>query len=807
MTDISPEPAAGGPGDDIPDDLSDLFADPAVRDRLEKEARDAVRGTRAGRADATTGTPRDLPAPLPIPEAGGLVFDDEDDDQEHGAVPAPRTPAEVQRTWKDAFPEGTFDSGVWAHRRKVLLHKLAWHAGHTHVYMWRLTRLSALGVGAGLRDGWHYYSAQEYAEMVDTARRKKMTPDMVAALREERLEYARARRREPMLIGATTGVLTAVAAAVAVAQVYGLLAASPAAMLTLGVLSALGLREHRRRNPDQPLTAAFAVPHGDDDGHLPLTDDMLNRVLRTAKVLKDDQEIILVEPIRAAEINGVEAKFRLPKEVTFSQLMAKKEAIANALDIEERWLDIRKDGSANRVSFWYCTADPFGTPRVSPLMDNSEQTDVWRRGILIGFNRRGLPIYLKLRHVMALLGGMSRTGKGMLLRNLLCGLGLDPRANLRLVAGAKPGEHRGYAPVCSTFFGRRPERLITLLEALLAEAYRREDILEDQARAKFGEKDLPDFPLEILVIDEYKQYANSSKRLPDPSDEEGKRTFKAADRIAELLEELAAFAAALNITVLVVTQDPDANTIPRGFKSNSGARVATRTGGPTQTNAILKEGATGAGLRAHEIPESMPGGAIVDIDGAPGELIRSFFIEDEEFDGAADIIAAGLALRMELGRAPGQFSDPIEDYLLRHTGLSSSGGGPNGSGRPGPLEAGGEWTEEETTILDLMLDAFAKAGDVDRLRTGDLLVLLADLDPDTWSYEALGVEEVPEDQDGHKAAVTAYNRAGGRRLAEEIAAALEGTDRELVTREWTTAPRGRGYLLAEVRTAAGIAPE
>ncbi|MFD3700685.1 hypothetical protein ACFWUZ_31915 [Streptomyces sp. NPDC058646] len=812
MTDISPESAPGGPGDErIPDDLSSLFADdPAHLDRLEKSARASVRETRAGMADATTGSAHEIPVPVPPAGtvAGGLVF--EDDDQEHGAaaVPAPR-PSSDGWTWQDAFPTGTFDSGVWAHRKKVFLHGLARHAGHTHVYAWRLSKLSGLGVMAGARDSWHYYTAQEYADMVDTARRKNLNPDIVAALREERNETARGRRREAMLVGATTAVLTVIAAAVAVADVYGLLASSPAAVLMLGILSAMGLREHKRRNPDAALSQVFALPDSAGGEHPPLTDDMLNKVLRTAKVLKDDQEILLVEPIRAAEINGVEARFRLPKDVTFSQLMAKKEAIAGALDVEERWLDIRKDGSANRVSFWYCTADPFATPRTSPLVESPERTDVWKRGILIGFNRRGLPIYLKLRHVMALLGGMSRTGKGMLLRNLLCGLGLDPRVNLRLVAGAKPGEHRGYAPVCATFFGRRPERLIALLEALLAEAYRREEILEDQARAKFGERDLDQFPLEILIIDEFKQYANSSLRIPDPTDdrEEGGRTIKAADRIAELLEELAAFAAALNITVAVVTQDPDANTIPRGFKSNSGARVATRTGGPIQTNAILKDGATGAGLRAHEIPESIPGGAIVDIDGAPGELIRSFFIEDEEYDGAADIIAAGRALREELGRAPGQFTDPIEDYLRAATGLSSSGGGPNGSGRPGPLA--GTAVLERTTVLTLLLDAFTKAENPERMSTQDLLAYLAAMDPDTFSYEALGLDEPTEDTspEDAKAAVDAYGRQGGKKLAEEIARALEGTGRELIAKGWTKGGRGRGYYLAEVREAAGIAPE
>ncbi|MYX18441.1 hypothetical protein GTY67_34395 [Streptomyces sp. SID8374] len=808
MTDISPEPAAGGPGDEpIPDDLSNLFADDPERgDQLEKLARAAVRGTRGGMADATTGTPRDLPV---LPEPASLVFED-DEDQEHTGtlVPAPRTGTDAW-SWKDAFPPGTFDSAAWAHRKKVALHKLAWHAGHSHLYAWRLTRLSGIGMVAGARDGWHYYSAQEYADMVDTARRKGLNPDIVAALREERLETARARRREPLLVGATTAVLTAIAAAVAVADVYGLLAASPAALLTLGILSALGLREHRRRNPEAALSAAFALSAASTAEDAPLTDDLLNRILRTAKVFtKDEHQITLLEPIRPAEINGVLAVFKLPDDLQVSSLVAKKEAIAGALDVEPHWIDIKEDGSPRRCSFWYSSSDPFGKPRTSPLVDEPERQDVWNRGILIGFNRRGLPVYLKLRHVMALLGGMSRTGKGMLLRNLIVGLGLDPRVNLRLVAGAKPGEHRGYGPICSTFFGRRPERLITLLEAFLREAYRREGVLEDQGRAKFGEKDLDEFPLEILIIDEYKQYANASVRIPDPTDDEGRRTFKACDRIAELIEEIAAFAAALNMTILISTQDPDANTVPRGYKSNTGARAATRTGGAIQTNAILKDGATGAGLRAHEIPESLAGGAIVDIDGAPGELIRSFFIEDEEFDGAAELIRAGLYLREELGRAPGQFVDRIEEYLIEVTGASSLAGGPTGSGRPGPLTDTAVMVET-TTVLTHILDAFAKAGDVDRLRTADLLPLLAALDPDTFSYEALGVEEPDADADEKavKAATAAYNRAGGRRLAEEIAKVLDGTDHELFTREWTTAPRGRGYLLAEVRQAAGIAPE
>lgn len=771
MTDIHPERGAGGPGDEpVPDDLSGLFDDDAKRARMEELARNAVRLSKAGMADATTGTPSELP--LADPGTGGLVFDDDDQEQVEALVPGPRREADAWH-WKDAFPTGTFDSSVWAHRKRVFLHKMAWHAGHTHIYTWQMTKLSWLGVAAGARDGWHYYSAQDYADMVDTARRKKLNPDVIAALREERNETARARRREPLLVAGTTAVLSVIAAAIAIADVYGLLAASPAAMLTLGILSALGLREHHRRNPDAGIAAAFNLNGAHTADHAPLTDDLLNRVLRTAKVFtKDEHQVTLLEPIRPAEINGIEAKFKLPDDIQVSALIAKKEAIAGALDIEGHWLDIKQDGSPTRVSFWYCTSDPFGEPRISPLVTAPERQDVWNRGILIGFNRRNLPVYLKLRHVMALLGGMSRTGKGMLLRNLIVGLGLDPRINLRLVAGAKPGEHRGYAPICATFFGRRPERLIELLEGFLREAYRREAVLEDQGRAKFGEKDLADFPLEILIIDEYKQYANSSLRIPDPTDdrEEGpRRTIKACDRIAELLEEIAAFAAALNMTVLISTQDPDANTVPRGYKSNTGARAATRTGGAVQTNAILKDGATGAGLRAHEIPESLKGGAIVDIDGAPGELIRSYFIEDEEFDGAADLIAAGLELRKEMDRAPGQFVDEIENYLIAVTGASSVAGGPTGSGRPAPVGSGSVGTLVKVSVLELLLAAIPE--DADRITLADVRAYLAEHDPEHWGP-----------REGEDADADTYTARVGKLLAAGIEEALEGTGATLAVK-------------------------
>ncbi|MGW8846597.1 hypothetical protein ACWGNE_02340 [Streptomyces xiamenensis] len=598
----------------------------------------------------------------------------------------------------------------------------------------RVAATTGIGAASLARQVLDYQQAREFGRAIRQARDLERAGGdvaeleaLVVQLRAERRQVQHDRHREPAtILGAATatgyaGALVGIASAWSVALVV------PALLPLWLLMYVAGRREIADR--ERPVVipgevveqAAEVVSAAAVD---PLGQEAITDALRTAGVIDKNEAVEMVGLPSAAGEGAVEVVFELPGDTTVADLKAKAGKIAARFRVPESWMDLRKGRHPGECRMWLSSVDPFGKVKESPLLADPVRQDVWNRGILIGYNRRGEPVHLRLRHVMALLGGATRAGKGMLLRNLICGLGLDPRVNIRLAAGAKPGEHAGYAHICSTFFGRRPERLIALLEALLEEAYRREEYLEEQRKAKLSEADLPSFPLEVLIIDEYKQYATSTTRLPDPDDEEGKKTFKAAERIDELVEKLAAFAAALNITVLVCTQDPDANTIPRGFKTNSNARVATRTRTAAQTNAILADGATGAGLRAHDIPQDAPGLAIVDLDGAAGELIRSYFIEDEHYDGAAPLIAAGVEVRREYGSLPGHFEDPIEQELLEMTWESSVAGGPKGMGRPGqPADA-------PATVLELMLAAFPEGKD--RTRAADVRAHLAIVDPQSW---------------------------------------------------------------------------
>ncbi|MFF3625412.1 hypothetical protein [Streptomyces sp. NPDC002467] len=779
--------------DEQPLDLT-AFMDADELDRLAADARAAVRGTPAGYADMTTGTVSYYPQHThPAGTLGdeGLVIEQLDQDPGAGA-PAPVKVPRPRTAWQDWVPELLISAEARLARRRAIEHAAAHHTRRSHLYLGRLFKAGWYGIryGTGNLVG-HFTAADSYADDIAKAKAAKARKigeasgnDWVRALKAEKRAEGKARRHETLPVLGAAGATSYVAALLAVAQVWGLIMAGVILLPAMAALMAYGQREHARRHSD--LTPVVHFEPATLAADAPLGKDSFESALKRMGLIKETSEIHLVGLPRAVAISAVEMTVELPDECSLAALVAKKDKLAQAFRIRPEWLDIRDGEHSAQVVVWMASANPFGTPFVSPLVDEPVRQDAWGKGILIGFNRRGEPVYLKLAHVMVLLGGASRTGKGMLLRNLICGLGLDPRVNIRLAAGAKPGEHMGYSSVCATFFGRNPRRLVALLDALLAEAYRREDVLARQRRAKFSEKDLAEFPLELAIIDEFAQYITATELVPRPGDPE--KAMKAGDRIAEQVEELAGFAAALNITVMLTTQDPDAGTIPRKFKNNSNARVATRTRSAVQTNAILADGATGAGLRAHDIPQELRGAAIVDIDGADGELIRSCFIEDEHYDGAEPIIAAGYALRAAEGRAPGQFADQVEEWLIRATGETSAAGGPNGSGRPGRPAA----AVIAAPILDLLFGAFPEGAD--RVSMADVRKHLADYDADRWGQG--DGEERP-----------AYEARVGKQLAAEIEEALAGTPAALESKQ-VRMPDGKrptGYLRADVEAARNAA--
>ncbi|MFB6670171.1 hypothetical protein [Streptomyces parvus] len=731
---------------------------PESQDHLEQAARNEARTSAAGLADASTGTIK-LSSEV---EGEPFVVEQLDDESRRGL--------------KALIPASLTNPHVWRHRGEVLAHAAGYHAAHSPVYVWRIVKLSSIGVWAESSAAWGYLLATEYGADIDEAKREAKRKGFadngdVAQLRAERKQVGKARRRENLTILSATGFTSYTAAVVGIAQVWGLAMAFPALIPVIGVMYACGARELRRRGDDYVVFEPAAL---EEDA--PLTDAQINRALRIAvPSFKEDDEIQLVGLIQKADINAAQCVFKLPAHVTVSKLIEKREEIAGALQVDENWLDIKQDGHPTRCSFWIATSDPFDKVRRSPLLGQTTPLDLWNDGAPIAYNKRGETRHLTIRDIMLLIGGATRTGKGMALRNLICALALDPRINVRIVDGKPTGEHLVYAPIAATMFGRERNRLDFLLDAYEAEIERREDLLASLGESKMTAKLLKRLSIEVLIVDELATYTR--KNVPG-----------SAARMARL-EFLSSVGAGLGVLLVLATQHPEVEVISAGLRGNMTGRWAQRTADADGTNAILGKGATGRGMRAHDIPRDKRGLGWLDMDGIAEELARSFLIDEEDAGEASEIIAVGVELRRAAGRLPGQWDDPIEAYLVQMTGLTSAAGGPGGRGKPGrPGQAAAN-----ATVLDVLLDTFKD--EADRVPLADVRAAFAAWNPRQWAQA--------EDEDD-----ATYEGRFGKALGALIDEQLEGTGVELEPKRWRVAgeeKRPRGYLLADVEAAVEAA--
>ncbi|MFR9758173.1 hypothetical protein, partial [Streptomyces sp. TR06-5] len=405
-----------------------------------------------------------------------------------------------------------------------------------------------------------------------------------------------------------------------------------------------------------------------------LTEDALTTALRDARVIKPTDVVGVLSAPPYSEDGTANIVFDLPSGVTFKVIKDKAEALAGALGRDMTMIDLSKAGAEGRISLWISDSDPFEPPRPSPLMTRSGGIDVWHDGVPVAWAKRGNIIALPVRNSHFLIGGMTRSGKGVGMANLAAGAALDVRVNLRIVAGKENGEFDAYAKtgVAATYFKQRPHRLKLLTDALKADMDRRNKILGELGKSKVTPQTINRLGgLELVIVDELATFTR-------------KNAHAERDELLSTLTDLAAVATSAGIILVLTTQYPEADVIPQGLAMNCGTRWAMRVDNATQSNAILGGGAAGAGRDASKFDPPRPGlGWLVNPFAAITDLARSFDLDEDERGEVTALLERAVELREDAGRLAGQWDDPIEQYLLEATGQSSTGGGPDRNGVPG----------------------------------------------------------------------------------------------------------------------------
>lgn len=433
-----------------------------------------------------------------------------------------------------------------------------------------------------------------------------------------------------------------------------------------------------------------------------LTVEQLEDALRAIGEIRGEEKIqILAVPQREKDGNTT-VVFDLPPRTTVAELKKKLPKLAGALGRDVSMVDVEKAGTEARTSLWLTDQDPFEDTRPSPLIKAPSQLDAFKEGVPVAWNKRGITIRLAINNQSYVIAGMTRSGKGVGASNLVVGTSFDPRINLRIVAGKNNGEWDPYAKtgVASTYFKPNPERLLALLQALLADKDRRERDLGALGKSKLVGPVIEQIGgIELLVIDELATYTRPGKPL--------------RDEILEALIELSAVAAGAGILMVLITQYPEADVIPQALAMNCGARWAMRVENATQSNAILGGGQASAGRDASKFDPPRPGfGWLVNPFAGVTDLARSFDLDEDERGEITMLLEKAAKIREGAGRLAGQWDDPIEKHLLNTTGLSSAAGGPKRDGVPGRVVV--EHTPEQRAQMEALRGCLIAMNDLGR---------------------------------------------------------------------------------------------
>ncbi|WP_371481976.1 FtsK/SpoIIIE domain-containing protein [Kitasatospora sp. NBC_00315] len=537
--------------------------------------------------------------------------------------------------------------------------------------------------------------------------------------------------------------------------------------LFLGATAVLGFEAFLGRRPDRE-TVWDADVRALSDGD-PLTESMLDRAFKAAKVIGESQRLTMVTPcaIDPAVPNAWHAVIDLP-DITVKKARDKADEIAAAMGIDRTNLDIRQVGSnGRRMAIWACGQDPFLATRRNPLAaGRTKQVNTWRDGFPLAFDKRGNVLRPTLSDYSFLFAGATRSGKGMGLANLLAAAMLDPRVRIRLFDGKGAGEYVPHARALATFVRRNPGRLVKFLRLMVEEMNRRTEILVEAGLSKANEKLIDKLGgIELVIIDELATY--TAKNGP---------SGKYAEEITELLAQIAAVGAAVGIVLALATQYPEAEIVTPRLRGNLSARMAMRVESPGASNVVLGDGMVGQGYDASKIPieKTSRGRAWLTTPDTGVIEVRSLFI-DEAAGEILPLIEIGVQLRKAAGCLPGHYDDPIEAAMLRQTGVSASAGGTDGLG-----------SVIRRTVLDHMIAA-AEAADGAVISSSDLLAHLARTDADRFG-------RVGKETDA------AWLSRAGKALRNELATL--GAELEAVRITLADGSRPNGYTLADLRTAA-----
>ena len=344
---------------------------------------------------------------------------------------------------------------------------------------------------------------------------------------------------------------------------------------------------------------------------------------------------------------GWHAQLQLPEGVPVEMIADKKLILAHNLMRKpiEVWPTEPRD-QAGVLDLW--VADPgVLTKPVPPWPLLTEGTTDFFRGVPVALNARGEQVTGRLMAANYLIAGIMGSGKSSLVVALLLGAMLDPLVEIDVHVLAYNSDYDPMRPrLRSLVKGDDDEHVVAAMDtlrALAGEVSRRGQELErigtdTKVTREMAERD-PSMRPRIVVFDEVHELFSHK--------EHGKEAKELALKVTKKARKTA-------ITLLWITPDADAASLPRGISKTVSHRVAFAINDHQGNDAILGTGMHKNGYSATTLVagEDVGTAMAAGFGKTPG-LIRSYFVRKEAgVDEVTPVVERAVAMRDGVAPAP-----------------------------------------------------------------------------------------------------------------------------------------------------------
>jgi S-DNA-T family DNA segregation ATPase FtsK/SpoIIIE len=407
--------------------------------------------------------------------------------------------------------------------------------------------------------------------------------------------------------------------------------------------------EGRDRNPG----AGWLIQPDRDDADSWIDERMISKALAHLGIgplkafFKDGGELAYTVSARK-DGDGTYAQVRLPLGVTADMVAAQRQKLAANLGRAglETWPT--KGEEDGILDLWVADKGTLnGGAGDWPLLHEG-QVDLFD-GVPFGLTQRGMIVNAPLVEANWLVGGRPGQGKSSALRTLLLGAALDPTAELWVFVMGESPDFDPFTPRLSRYrMGMDDavaEAALQALDDLLSEMERRGRVLGEQpgrppkvSRKLADKRSLGLHPL-VCSIDECHELFQHPKL--------GKRA-------AELAVRLIKRGRKYGIVLLLATQSPTKDSIPREVTRNVSCGVAFSVADQVANDGLLGSGKYRAGIRATDLRMHTDRGTCVavGVTDATFELVRTFYVPfEDEIDDVSPVIARAMDVITESGRA------------------------------------------------------------------------------------------------------------------------------------------------------------